>query len=95
MTEQNKGTTVGLPAVVPLYGRDDVEPMLWLQREVQAAVLGGWRPCEVQMRGSLPPLPEPEVVLEAPTDSESETDFGVSPNQETEQEQVLLGLVVD
>ena len=49
--------------------------MLWLQHELQAAILSGWRPCEVQMRGAMPPLPEPPVELEAKTDEESDGDI--------------------
>ena len=59
---------------VSLYGRDDVEPMLWFQKEVQESVLGGWRPHSMQMRGTLPPLLEHLVELEPQTDSESEAE---------------------
>ena len=55
---------------VALYSREDVEPMLWLQKQVQSSILDGWRPHSVQLRGTLPPLEEPKVVLEAPTDSD-------------------------
>ena len=58
---------------VALYSRDDVEQMLWLQRQVQHAVLNGWRPHSAQGRGTMPPLPEPEVVLEELTESEDES----------------------
>ena len=57
---------------VGLYGRDDVAPMLWLQETVRTRIFDGWRPCSAQMRGARPPLAEPTVMLEAPTDTESD-----------------------
>ena len=48
---------------VALYGRDDVVQMLWVQSQVRARILAGWRPCSAQLRGALPPLAEPELTL--------------------------------
>ena len=63
---------------VGLYGRDDVAQMIWLQDKIRTAILDGWRPANVQMRGALPPLDEPSVSLEPPTDSESDSELASS-----------------
>jgi hypothetical protein len=61
---------------VTTYGRSDTGFALLLQEQLLRSIAAGWRPMPAPGRGSLPPLPEPELAVRVRGIASKEFEFG-------------------